>query len=156
MFTSFVATLILFTGTSCSFTNEEKDSDAYILAFETLLNHERQLNESSHYFSLFIKDELTKKTIRSIKSYFESAYTKKDIYFYTLDELSEAGPYGKETLANDGLFLKIIDVSKSGDELVVHGEKLNTAGLGGIGMYMTLLLEKDEWIVKNSEITWKQ
>lgn len=148
MVTSFIAVLILLFGTSCSFTNEGKNSDAYILAFETLLNQERQLNDSSQYFSLFIKDELTKKTIRSIKSYFESKYTGKDIYFYTLEEIEKAGPYGKETLANDGLFLKIVDVSKNGDEIVIYGEKLSTAGLGAIGMNMTLLLEKDEWIVK--------
>ena len=79
-------------GTACSFIRESENSERNILAFETLLNYNKHLNQSSKYLSFYIREELPKKTIRKIKRSFDENYRDHEIYLYTDKDLMQAGP----------------------------------------------------------------
>lgn len=100
----------------------------YEQAFEKILFEKGAYLEEIDYISIFINEEhVPERELAKIQQSLKKTYDKK-VYTYKKEELVEPGPYGKENLKDEGVFLYITNIEKKGDVHYITAEKYYTTG----------------------------
>jgi|SRR5699024_7495046 len=130
--------------------------EAYVEALEALLE-EKDLEYDIDYISLFINDSsISERSIEIIQSYFEQTY-EKIVFTYTPDEVTHAGPYGKENLAMDGMFLYVLDIDQVQDTLTIETAKFHTVHeRGALGLEVIFKEGEHGWVLQAESVLWRE
>lgn len=130
--------------------------EAYITVFDVLLE-DHDLAHPIDYISLFINDEdLAKRDLATIVAHVEDTYGKK-VFTYTPDEIVHEGPYGKEEVTMDGIFLYLLDIDQEEQTMHIETAKFHTVSdRGARGMDVSISQKDQEWFVKEANILWEE
>lgn len=134
----------------------ERLNDIYILALETILEEENTFNDQLDYISIFIHDDtVSEKDLTYIKNKIQHKYDTI-MFSYLPEEVNRSGPYGKENLAMDGIFLYIMEIDKNNDKVTLQVQKFHTVtSRGSLGMEMVIDSTAETPALYQAEVVWK-
>jgi hypothetical protein len=98
-------------------------------------------------------DGLVEKDKKEILNFFKDKY-KVEVIDATFDELKEKGYYNSDTMALEGVLLRIEKIDfKFNKNVLFEGSKYRS-GKGAIGVVSTVRYKDGNWQVKESKETW--
>ncbi|MGM0830352.1 MAG: peptide ABC transporter substrate-binding protein [Bacillota bacterium] len=150
----FVLTILL---TACNNGENPKDhlGEIYTLALDSIMEKDKALNIDMEFIAVDMSnfDGINEEQEKAILNYFKDKY-KVEVMNATMDELEEKGYYNPDTLALDGVLLRIEKVDyKFNNNVLFEGSKFKS-GKGAIGVESTIYYENGEWQIKESRETW--
>ncbi|WP_107942745.1 peptide ABC transporter substrate-binding protein [Metasolibacillus fluoroglycofenilyticus] len=150
----FALTLFL---SACS--NEVKPiehlAEIYSIALDTIMEHDAALSDAIKYIAIDMSnfDEVGESDKEAILSYFKKKY-KVEVMDATFEQLKEQGLYDADTLALNGVLLKIEKVDfKANNEILFEGSKYRS-GLGAVGIKLTVHYKDNKWLFKDVKMIW--
>lgn len=130
--------------------------EAYLTAFEVLLQ-DSDLSGPFGFISLFINDTpLLDQDVVAVATAIHQTYGK-EVFTYTPDEIAREGPYGKEDVSMDGIFLYLLEIKHEDGAMIIQAAAFHTANdRGSFGMEITLAKLEDEWLVQDTHLLWEE
>lgn len=109
------------------------------------------------YISLYINDDhLSQRKLTSLERYLQDKYDKHT-FSYMAEEFRKSGPYGKEDLNQEGIYVYITEVKNQKDRTVVFIEKYSTLKrTEAIGLKMTFSKTKQSWKLDEKKVEWEE
>jgi hypothetical protein len=152
-----ILTIISLFLTACNIGINPKEhlGEIYIIALDSIMEKDESLSSGMEFIAIDMSnfDELSKKDKKEIINYFKDKY-KVDVMDATFDELKEKGYYNPDTLALDGVLLRIEKVDyKFNNNVFFEGSKYRS-GKGAIGVEITVHYKDGNWQIKESKKTW--
>jgi hypothetical protein len=150
----FVLTILLI---GCNIGENPKDhlGEIYTLALDSIMEKDKALNSDMEFIAIDMSDfdGINEEQEKAILNYFKDKY-KVEVMNATMDELEYNGYYNPDTLALDGVLLRIEKVDfKFNNNVLFEGSKFKS-GKGAIGVESTIHYENGEWQIKESRETW--
>ena len=136
-------------------TSEPKESlvEIYSIALDTIMDG--ALNSDDEFIAIDMSnfENFDESDKEDILSYFKKKY-KVDVMDATFEQLQKKGLYNFDTMALDGVLLKIEKVDfESNNEIVFSGSKYR-ASEDAIGLKIRVHYKDDKWEVKEVEMDW--
>ena len=119
------------------------------------MERDKALNSDMEFIAIDMSnfDGVNEEQKKGILNYFKDKY-KVEIMNVTMDELIEKGYYNPDTLALDGVLLRIEKVDfKFNNNVLMKGSKFKS-GKGAIGVESTVHFKNGEWQIKESKEIW--
>lgn len=98
-------------------------------------------------------DGVNEEQKKAIINYFQDKY-KVEVIVATMDELKEKGYYNLETLALDGVLLRIEKVDFKFNNNALFEVSKFKSGKGAIGVESTVHYKNRKWQIKESKEIW--
>lgn len=150
----FILTTLL---TGCNIGEDPKDhlGEIYTLALDSIMEKDKALNSDMKFIAIDMNnfDGVNAEQQEAILNYFKENY-KVEVMNATMDELEEEGFYNPDTMALEGVLLRIEKVDfKFNNNVLFKGSKFKS-GKGGIGVESTVHFKNGEWRIKESKESW--
>lgn len=116
---------------------------------------DKALNSNMEFIAIDMSnfEEVNEKEKKVILNYFEDKY-KVEVMDATMEELEEKGYYNPDTMALEGVLLRIEKVDfKFNKNVLFEGSKFKS-GKGAIGVESTVHYKNGEWQIKESREIW--
>jgi len=133
----------------------EQLSEIYIIALDSIMEKDKALNKNMEFIAIDMSNfqDINKMQKEEILNFFNDKYDI-DVMDATFEELEEKGYYDPNTLALDGVLLRIEKVDfKFNNDVLFKGSKFRS-GKGAIGVEIIIHYKNGEWKIKESEETW--
>ncbi|MED4204943.1 peptide ABC transporter substrate-binding protein [Neobacillus mesonae] len=142
---------------ACSFGENPKEhmGEIYTIALDSIMEKDMALNSDMEFIAIDMSnfEEISKKQKEEILNFFNAKY-KVNVMDATFEELKEKGYYNPDTLALDGVLLRIEKVDfKFNHNVFFEGSKYRS-GKGAIGVEITVHYKDRDWKIKESKNTW--
>jgi hypothetical protein len=143
--------------TACNIGANPKDhlGEIYTLALDSLMEKDKALNSDMEFIAIDMSnfDGVNEEQKKAILIYFEDYY-KVEVMNATMDGLEEKGYYNPDTMALEGVLLRIEKVDfKFNNNVLFEGSKFKS-GKGAIGVESKVHYKNGEWRIKESKETW--
>lgn len=155
----FIPILYIFTIflSACNIGENPKDhlGEIFILALDSMMEKDKALNSDMEFIAIDMSnfEEVNEEQKKAIVNYFKDKYNV-EVMNATMDELKEKGYYNPDTMALEGVLLRIEKVVvKFNNNVLLEGSKFKS-GLGAIGVESTIHYKNGEWQIKKSKETW--
>lgn len=150
----FILTILL---TACNIGENPKDhlEEIYTLALDSIMEKDKALNSDMEFIAIDMSnfDGINEEQEKAILNYFKDKY-KVEVMNATMDKLEEKGYYKPDTMALEGVLLRIEKVDfKFNNNVLFEGSKFKS-GTGAIGVESTIHYKNGEWQIKESKETW--
>lgn len=136
--------------------NPKEDlGEIYSIALNSIMEQDEALSHDMEYIAIDMSnfEEVDESDKKEILSYFKEKY-KVDVMEATFEQLKEKGLYDPDTMALDGVLLRIEKVEfKSNNNIFFEGSKYRS-GLGAIGVEVTVHYKDSKWKIKEVKQTW--
>ena len=128
-------------------------SDTYILALDSFMQTNEELNSDMEYIAINTKTlkDATDEDIKKIFKFFEKYDV--DVIDESFESLKEKGMV-KEANYIEGVLLEVKTINKvSDDKLIIEGSKFR-GGKAAVGIESTIIKKDNKWILDSAEMTW--
>ncbi|EKN69963.1 peptide ABC transporter substrate-binding protein [Schinkia azotoformans] len=152
-----VAFIVLLILSACNDGIEPKEhlGEIYSVALDSIMEQDEALSSNMEYIAIDMSnfEELDENDKKEIINYFKEKY-KVDVLGATLEQLKEKGLYNPDTMALDGVLLRIENVDfKFNNNIFFEGSKYRS-GNGAVGVEVTIQLKDNRWKSKEAKMTW--
>jgi hypothetical protein len=134
---------------------KEHLGEIYSIALDSIMENEAALSSDMEFIAIDMSnfDGLVEKDKKEILNFFKDKY-KVEVIDATFDELKEKGYYNSDTMALEGVLLRIEKIDfKFNKNVLFEGSKYRS-GKGAIGVVSTVRYKDGNWQVKESKETW--
>lgn len=134
---------------------KEHLGEIYSVALDSIMEQDEALSSDMEYIAIDMSnfDEVDESSKEEIFSYFKEKY-KVDVMDATFEQLKEKGLYNPDTMALDGVLLRIDKVDfKFNNNIFFEGSKYRS-GLGAVGVEVTVHYKDNTWKSKEAKMTW--
>ncbi|MFI8686117.1 peptide ABC transporter substrate-binding protein [Rossellomorea sp. NPDC077527] len=154
-----IPVLLILTALLSACNNKENPKDhlgeIYTLALDSLMEKDKALNSEMEFIAIDMSnfDGVNEEQKKTIVNHFKDKY-KVEVMNATMDDLEEKGYLNPDTMALDGVLLRIENVDFTfTNNVLFEGSKFKS-GLGAIGVEGTVHYKNGEWRMKELEETW--
>ena len=152
-----VAFIVLLILSACNDGIDPKEhlGEIYSVALDSIMEQDEALSSNMEYIAIDMSnfEELDENDKKEIINYFKEKY-KVDVLGATLEQLKEKGLYNPDTMALDGVLLRIENVDfKFNNNIFFEGSKYRS-GNGAVGVEVTIQLKDNRWKSKEAKMTW--
>lgn len=150
----FIISLLL---SACNTGIEPKEhlGEIYSVALDSIMEQDEALSSDMEYIAIDMSNfkEVDENDKDEILNYFKEKY-KVDVMDATFEQLKEKGLYNQDTMALDGVLLRIEKVDfKFNNNIFFEGSKYRS-GLGAVGVEVTVHYKDNKWKSKEIKMTW--
>ncbi len=154
-FSILFALSILLSACNTSIEPKEHLGEVYSVALDAIMEQNTALNRGMAFIAIDMSNfkKVDKSDKEEILSYLKEKY-KVDVMDATFEQLEEKGLYNSDTMALDGILLRIENVDfKFNNEIVFEGSKYHSS-LGAVGIECRVHYKDNEWKAKEVEMIW--
>lgn len=149
--------IVLLSLSACNIGIEPKEhlGEIYSVALDSIMEQDEALNSDMEYIAIDMSnfEEVDENDKKEIINYFKEKY-KVDVMDATLEQLKEKGLYNSDTMALNGILLRIEKVEfKFNNNVFFEGSKYRS-GLGAVGVEVTVHYKDNQWKSKEAKMTW--
>lgn len=150
----FIVSLLL---SACNTSIEPKEhlGEIYSVALDSIMEQDEALNSDMQFIAIDMSnfDEVAENEKKEILNYFKDKF-EVDVMDATFEQLREMGLYNLDTMALDGILLRIEKVDfKLNNNIFFEGSKYHS-GLGAVGVEVTVHYKDKSWKTKDTKMTW--
>ncbi|MBU8878860.1 peptide ABC transporter substrate-binding protein [Bacillus sp. FJAT-29790] len=150
----FIISLLL---SACNIGVKPKEhlGEIYTVALDAILEQDEALSSEMKYIAIDMSnfELLDENGKKEIINYFKEKY-KVDVIDATFEQLEEKGLYNPDTMALEGVLLRIKKVDfKFNKNIFFEGSKYRS-GLGAVGVEVTVHFKDNKWKSKEAKMTW--
>ncbi|KMY49936.1 hypothetical protein [Peribacillus loiseleuriae] len=150
----FIVSLLL---SACNTGIEPKEylGEIYSVALDSIMEQDEALSSDMEFIAIDMSnfDEVNETGKKEILNYFKEKY-KVEVMDATFEQLKEMGLYNPDTMALDGVLLRIAKVDfKFNNNIFFEGSKYRS-GVGAVGVEVTVHYKDDNWKSKEAKMTW--
>lgn len=134
---------------------KEHLGEIYSVALDSIMEQDEALSNDMEFIAIDMSnfEEVDESDKEEILSYFKEKY-KVDVMEATFEQLKEKGLYNPDTMALDGVLLRIEKVDfKLNNNILFEGSKYRS-GLGAVGVEVTVHYKDNKWKYKEAKMTW--
>jgi hypothetical protein len=134
---------------------KEHLAEIYSIALDSIMEKDEALSSDMEFIAIDMSnfDELNEQDKKEILSYFEEKY-KIDVMDASYEELKDKGLYNPDTMALDGVLLRLEKVEFTFNKNVFFEGSKYRSGIGAVGVEVTVHYKDGKWKVKESKETW--
>lgn len=134
---------------------KEHLGEIYTIALDSIMEKDEALSSDMEFIAIDMSNfkEVNKKQKKEILNFFKEKYKVK-VMDATLDELKEKGYYNPDTLALDGVLLRIEKVDFKINNIVFFEGSKHRSEKGAIGVESKVHYKDGVWKIKESKETW--
>lgn len=147
--------LILLSACNNGLEPKEHLGEIYTVALDSIMEQDEALSSDMEFIAIDMSnfEEVDESDKEEILSYFKEKY-KVDVMEATFEQLKEKGLYNPDTMALNGVLLRIEKVEfKFNNNIFLEGSKYRS-GLGAVGVEITVHYKDDKWKTKEAKQTW--
>jgi hypothetical protein len=129
--------------------------EIYTIALDSIMKMDKALNSNMEFIAIDMSnfEGVNEKQQKEVLNYFKDKY-EIEVMNATIEDLEEKGYYNTDTMALDGVLLRIDKVDfKFNHNVLFEGSKFRS-GKGAIGVESTIHYKKGKWQIKESKETW--
>ncbi|AIQ12534.1 hypothetical protein [Paenibacillus durus] len=141
--------------TACTNTTHTKDmGELYSLALDAYMPIDQGLNGAMKFIAIDMSNfkDIDETDKEQILKYFEKYNV--EVMEASYEQLKDKGLFDPQTMALNGLLLRVEKTEISENQIVIEGSKYRS-GLGAIGTKVIVQYKNGKWQVTKADTTWK-
>lgn len=142
---------------ACNTSPEPKEylDEIYRVALDSIMEQDAALNSDMEFIAIDMShfDGVDEKDKKETLHYFKETY-KVDVMDATFEQLKEMGLYNPDTMALDGVLLRIEKVDFTSNHTIFFEGSKYRSGLGAVGVEVTVHYKDNKWKSKEAKMTW--